>query len=90
MKKVDANQKVVVDQLRRIGCSVTSIAQCGKGVPDLIVGFKKKNYLIELKDGNKKPSARKLTPDEIEFHAKWRGQVAVCNSFDEILKLINN
>jgi hypothetical protein len=33
--------------------------------------------LIEVKDGRKVPSARKLTPMEAAWIARWRGRVAV-------------
>ena len=63
-------------------------SQLGNGFVDIVVGYKESNYLIELKDGNKPPSQRKLTPDEIEFHNKWNGQIAVCESLDDVLKVI--
>lgn len=89
MKKVDANQKVIVEQLRRLGCSVAITSSLGKGFPDFVVSRSGScNFLIELKDGSKPPSQRKLTPDEQKFHAEWKGQVDVCNNLDEILKVI--
>lgn len=88
-RKIDANQNAIVKSLRGIpGVTVKILSMVGEGCPDLLIGHKGKNYLIELKDGSKPPSARKLTPDEIDFINKWKGHVAVCNSFDEILNLI--
>ena len=82
-------QKEIVRKLRQIpGVSVKSTAATGKGFPDIICGYKKKNFLFEIKDGNKPPSARKLTPDEQKFHSEWSGQVNVCNSFDEVFEII--
>lgn len=88
IRKVDANQAMVVKQLRNIGASVAVTSMVGHGFVDFVVGYRKKNFIIELKDENKPPSARKLTPDEEKFHREWRGQIAVCNSFREILKII--
>lgn len=89
--KVDANQKRIVKSLRGVpGVTVAITSQLGKGFVDIVVGYKGVNYLIELKDGEKVKSARKLTEDEVVFHDNWKGQVAVCNSFDEIFKLIMN
>jgi len=85
--KTDANQTDIVKALRRIGCSVQSLAAVGKGVPDLLVGYGK-NILIEVKDGNKPPSAQKLTVDQVGWHESWRGQVAVVNSVDDALDLV--
>ena len=88
-KKVDANQKSVVDSLRERGFSVAVTSALGKGFPDLIVGKNGFNLMVELKDGNKPPSARKLTPDEVEFHNSWLGKIVVANNVDEILKHFN-
>ena len=89
--KVDANQKKIVRSLRGIpGVTVAITSQLGDGFPDFIVGYKRFNYMIELKDGDKVKSKKKLTEGEHKFHNEWRGQVAVCESFDEIFSLIMN
>ena len=43
---------------------------------------------MEIKDGSKPPSARRLTPAEQEFFDTWRGQVCVVNSVAEALGAI--
>ncbi len=86
--RVDDNQAEVVAALRRFGCSVLCLHQIGKGAPDLAVGIGGKNFFFELKDGKKVKSARRLTDDETDFHAEWRGQIAVACSIEEILKAI--
>jgi hypothetical protein len=87
--KKDGNQTEVVNTLRKYpGVTVAVTSQLGKGFCDIIVGFRNKNYLIELKDGSKPPSARKLTPDEIRFRDCWTGHYAVCKNIDEVLKEI--
>ena len=87
--KIDANQKQIVEALRKAGCSVQSLATVGKGYPDLIVGRHGRNFLIEVKDGAKVPSARKLTNDEKRWHDNWQGHVAVVEDVNEALKLVN-
>lgn len=87
-RRTDSNQSVIVKALREVGATVAPTHELGKGFPDIVVGFRGINWMIEIKDGNKPPSKRKLTPDEVEWHALWRGQVAVVNSVDEALKLI--
>lgn len=86
--KVDANQKQIVAALRQAGCSVQSLATIGKGCPDLLVGRNGKNFLFEVKDGAKVPSARKLTDDEKQWHQTWAGQIAVVESIDDAVRLI--
>lgn len=43
----------------------------------------------EIKDGSKPPSRRKLTPAEEKFHDLWTGRVDICNSFEEVIKVLN-
>jgi hypothetical protein len=86
--KIDANQKQIVAALRQAGCSVQSLATVGKGCPDLVVGRDGKNFLIEVKDGAKVPSAKKLTEDEKRWHQNWSGQVAIVEDVDQALQLI--
>lgn len=71
--KIDANQEQVVAALRAAGVRVLSLAAVGKGVPDLLCAFHGQLILLEVKDGSKIPSARKLTPDQVEFHKAWQG-----------------
>jgi hypothetical protein len=88
--KVDANHAAIVDALRKAGCSVTSTAAIGKGFPDLVVGILGRNLLLEVKDGDKPPSAQKLTVDELKWQAAWRGEVVVVSSVTDALELVGN
>ena len=88
--RVDANHHVIVNALRQAGCTVTSLAAVGKGVPDLLVGIRGRNYLIEIKDGSKPPSERKLTSDQIAWHEAWRGTVRVVENEQQALEVIND
>ena len=47
--KIDANQTEIVKALRQVGASVQSLASTGKGCPDLLVGFRGVNWLLEVK-----------------------------------------
>ncbi len=87
--RVDDNQPEIVRAFRRLGCSVAHTHQLGKGFPDLIIGFMKKNFLIEIKDGSKIPSKQKLTDDELEFHNAWLGNIHIIKSEDEAIDLVN-
>lgn len=89
IKRTDRNQAEIINALRKIpNLSVFSTHEVGKGFPDIVVGYKGINYLIEIKDGNKPPSARKLTPDEVKFHSNWHGQIKIVNNLDEVLNLL--
>jgi hypothetical protein len=87
--RVDANQAEIVAGLLYLGATVQHLHAVGHGCPDILVGFKGVNYLIEIKDGNKPPSARKLTPDQERWHILWSGQKAIATSAEEAVKIIN-
>ena len=75
--RIDANQTAVITALRKLGCSVQSLASVGDGCPDILVGWRGRNFLMEVKDGEKAPSDRKLTAAEAHFLATWKGGPAV-------------
>ena len=89
--RVDANQPELVSQLRSIpGVKVAITSSLGGGFPDLVIGYRGVNYFVELKDGDKPPSKRKLTSDEKRWHKMWDGygQVATCKNLEECLGVI--
>lgn len=86
--RVDANHEQIVSALRAAGASVQSLARMGGGVPDLVVGIRGANWLFEVKDPKQPPNKRRLTADQMEWFAGWRGQVAVVYSPDDALALL--
>jgi hypothetical protein len=71
--KVDDNQEEIVKALRAVGATVQTLAAIGKGVPDLLVGYQGQTILVEIKDGKKSPSERRLTEDQLKWHGAWNG-----------------
>jgi len=86
--KVDSNHREIVSALRDAGASVQSLAQIGRGVPDLLVGWRGKNFCFEVKDKSKKPSERELTTDEKAWHYAWTGQVCVIETVEDAFKVL--
>lgn len=86
--KVDANQNEIVKALRAVNASVQPIHTVGGGTPDLLVGFRQKNFLLEVKDGSLSPSRKRLTPDEQTWHDGWQGQVVIVESVEQALAAI--
>lgn len=86
--KVDVNQPEIVKAFRDLGWSWQHTHTIGQGCVD---GFASKNKLItiaiEIKDGSKSPSQRKLTSDEEKWHSNWKGQIAIVTSLEDVLKL---
>lgn len=82
-KRTDANQADIAADLRRCGCSVQDLHIVGKGCPDLAVGVRGLTFLLEVKVGK-----GTLTDDEKDWHAEWRGQVAIVHSTEEALAVV--
>lgn len=85
--KVDRNQPEIVAGLRKLGCSVLITSQL-KGCFDILVGRDGFNIAIEIKDGDKPASQRKLTEGEQKFMDGWRGNYAVANDLQEAIKIV--
>ena len=83
--RVDANHGVIREAYRLLGCSVADTFQLGGGFPDMVVAKFGITDLVEVKDGSKPPSARKLTDDEMQFHNKWNAKVWIIESVDDVL-----
>lgn len=85
--RIDSNQTEIVAHFREWGCSVLIIADL-KNACDLIVSKHGRSIFTELKDGKKPPSARKLTPGEIQFKANTQGIWRLVESIADADKLI--
>lgn len=71
--RVDDNQAEIVSALRAAGVQVRVMSEVGGGFPDLLAQHKKTRaiLMLEVKDGRKPASARKLTPLEAKFAEAW-------------------
>jgi hypothetical protein len=86
--RVDGNQSEIVAALRAVGASVTPTHTIGGGFPDLVVGFRKRSILLEVKDPKQPPSKRKLTDDEAVWFGNWRGEAYVIETADEAIAIL--
>mgnify|MGYP002813895590 CR=1 FL=1 len=82
--KTDANHAEVVAAFRKLGWSVLDLSRVGQGCPDILCGRPGYSVLVEIKDGAKVPSQRKLTEDQIDFHAEWRGPLVVVKDVEDV------
>jgi len=85
--RVDGNHKEIVKHFEAFGCSVLSIADLANCC-DICVGLHGRTIMIEIKDGKKVPSARKLTSGEIAFKESWKGCWRLCESIKDADKII--
>lgn len=86
--RADENQAEIVKTCRSLGASVSSLHRCGKGIPDLLVGYKNINFLFEVKDGKKNNSQKKLTLDQKDWHEKWQGKAYIVESASDVLNIL--
>jgi hypothetical protein len=82
----DANEPDIVKALVAAGASITYLG-APKGVPDLLVGYEGRSYLLEVKlplgpkggkrgGGSTRPCEGgdgTLTQDQLDWWAEWRG-----------------
>jgi len=84
-RKVDTNQSEIVAALREVGATVCDIHEVAGGCPDLLVGFRGVNHLLEVKAPG---SERRMTRLEVEWIENWRGPVAVVSTVEQALDMI--
>lgn len=86
--RTDTNHTDIRRAVEKIGWSAWSTASLGDGFPDLICAKAKRTVLLEIKDGSRQPSKRKLTDDEREFFAHWPGECYLVESIDDALRVL--
>ena len=84
--KKDANHNDITNLFIKLGYSVLDISQL-KNCCDAIVAKQGRTIAIEIKDGSKPPSARKLSEGERKFRDSWRGEWALIETEEDVLKL---
>ena len=88
----DAGEQDIIKAMREAGAFVKVIND--EGTFDLLVGYTGTSgrfytLLLEIKDGTKPPSARRLTDAEQKFHDTWPGDnLHIVNSVEEALALL--
>ncbi|MDQ3287659.1 MAG: hypothetical protein M3Q42_05240 [Pseudomonadota bacterium] len=69
--RTDDNHAAILAVFRRLGALVCDTSHVGGGFPDALVSWRGRILPVEIKDGAKPPSARKLTAAQCMFHAEW-------------------
>ena len=89
-RRKDSNHAAITRVLREVGAEIVETYQL-PGALDCFVAFRGSWRLLEIKDGAKRASARKLTPAEQETIARIErtgAPVHVVTTVDEALKAI--
>ena len=87
--RVDANHADIKAAFLKLGCSVLDLSQLGEGCPDLLIGYGGLSICVEVKDGAKPPSARKLTAAQRDWHLDWTGGVRIVEDMEDAAKTAN-
>ncbi len=82
--RTDANQGEIVAAAREMGASVACTHMVKDGFPDLVIGWRGHNLLVECK----MPDGR-LTHGQIVWQEDWRGPKFVVSSDDEMIELLS-
>jgi hypothetical protein len=84
-KRVDENQKTLVHTFIAMGASVLNLSTVGRGCPDLLIGYRGKSVLVEIKSDSKAT----FTEPQVKFMQEWRGgAVSRIDSVDAAIRLI--
>ena len=81
--KRDGNEAEIVDALEACGASVQRIDAAG--VPDLLVGYRNQNLLMEVKT---KEERNRLTSRQKEWLSRWNGQWEIVSTTGEAIKVL--
>lgn len=76
-RRVDCNQKEIVNAFKQLGCSVFDTSRVAGGYPDLTIGKNGKTILVEIKRDLKAT----FTKSQQEFMDSWKGST-VCRVQD--------
>lgn len=84
--RIDDNQNEIVKLFRKLGWTVLIISQL-KNCCDIMVSKNGRTIAVEIKDGEKIPSKRKLSEGEEKFRDSWQGEykLVICN--DDVIDI---
>ncbi len=88
----DANHDPVANTFRDLGCSVLDThLPVVPGYPDLLVGHRGVNYMVEVKNPETAYGRKGLSVSQTDFTASWRGATPILvTSTDEAIALVQH
>lgn len=82
--RTDGNQGKIVEVARGLGASVACSHMVKNGFPDLVIGWRGHNLLVEVKS-----DVGRLTQDQLVWQEDWRGPVHIVRSTEEMAELLS-
>ena len=82
----DANENEIVRAFEKCGCSVERIRSLRGGCPDLLVGFRGRTLLVEVKV----PKTGSLSETQRKWREGWKGSKPfVIKSVDDVVSFVS-
>ena len=73
----DRNQAEAIAYIRSCGMSVQTLHSVGNGCPDLLVGWRSHDYLVEIKRRRDDGYVTQPTQCQRDWHAAWAGDPVI-------------
>ena len=89
--RTDRNHVEMGRALRKIGVITFDTSGMGGGFPDWACLYRGVIFLVEVKDGSKPPSQRKLTPAQEKFHKLWASApLFIVETVEQLIYYVTN
>lgn len=79
-RRTDSNHTEIAEAFEKLGFSVDKT----NDLWDLTIGYGGLTLLVEVKDGKKPPSKRRLTARAKKFHDTWKGGIRVITCLEDV------
>lgn len=86
--RIDENQPEIVLALRKAGARVTPLHQVGGGVSDLLVSWRQRWLVLEIKNPTKPRCDQELTEDQVAWIGDQKAPVYIVKSPLEALAVL--
>jgi len=84
--KRDDNESNIINALEAIGCSVFRLdTPC-----DLLCGYRRRTYLLEVKNPEQPKGNRKKTKVQEKFFAEWNGQIDIVETAEQAIRIVTD
>lgn len=83
-KRVDANQRIIAEALRKAGVGVCILSAAGDGIPDLLCANHERTWLVEVKT-----ATGDLTADQTRFFGSWPGEIQLVRTVEDAMATVH-
>ena len=87
--RIDENQPEIIHALRKAGAAVTPLHRVGGGVSDLLVSWRQRWFLLEVKNPLKPKADQDLTPGQKRWVGAQHAPVHIVYSAEEAVGLLS-